>query len=130
MLCVNMDTGYVTLLNAAIRRRVMNETLSEMRGEMFVAGAFVADTPGASFNLDAYRMEIDLIQKCAAIPVIFQCYGLSSLPPDKLLNAYRALARDCPRFIAFELSTQFAPFGRIYDLETYAGLLDIPQCIG
>jgi dihydrodipicolinate synthase/N-acetylneuraminate lyase len=24
----------------------------------------------------------------------------------------------------------FAPFGRIYDLETYAGLLGIPQCVG
>jgi dihydrodipicolinate synthase/N-acetylneuraminate lyase len=24
----------------------------------------------------------------------------------------------------------FAPFGRIYDLDTYAGLLDIPECVG
>jgi hypothetical protein len=24
----------------------------------------------------------------------------------------------------------FAPFGQIYDLETYAGLLDVPQCLG
>ena len=24
----------------------------------------------------------------------------------------------------------FAPFGKIYDLDTYRGLLDMPQCIG
>ncbi len=24
----------------------------------------------------------------------------------------------------------FAPFGKIYDLETYRGLLGVPQCIG
>ena len=35
-----------------------------------------------------------------------------------------------PQFIAFEFGKMFAPFGQIYDLETYEGLLSIPQCIG
>jgi hypothetical protein len=47
-----------------------------------------------------------------------------------LLESYRTLGRDCPRYLAFELSPAFAPFGAIYDLETYAGLLDIRACIG
>ena len=34
------------------------------------------------------------------------------------------------RFIAFELGTMFAPFGKIYDLATYAGLLGVRQCLG
>ena len=54
--------------------------------------------------------------------MIFQSHGLTSLAGEKIVDAYRSIARHCPRFIAFELGTMFAPFGRIYDLETYAGL--------
>jgi dihydrodipicolinate synthase/N-acetylneuraminate lyase len=47
-----------------------------------------------------------------------------------VVGRYAELAKVCPRFIAFELGTMFAPFGAIYDLETYAGLMSLPACIG
>ena len=62
----------------------------------------------------------------AARPVIFQSYGLTALDGERVLDAYRAIAKHCRRFIGFELGTMFAPFGRIYDLDTYAGLLGDP----
>jgi dihydrodipicolinate synthase/N-acetylneuraminate lyase len=127
---VNMDTGYGNLLDEAMRRRVLAETRSTLGGGAFVAGAFVEDHPDAAFNLDAYRRAIDAIQEYGGLPIMFQSHGLVSLPPDRLLDAYRALGRDCPRYLAFELGQAFAPFGKIYDLETYAGLLDVPACIG
>jgi dihydrodipicolinate synthase/N-acetylneuraminate lyase len=127
---VNMDTGYGNLLDDATRGRVLQETLAHVGGGEFVAGAFVADLLGDDFNLDAYRRVIDTIQEHGGLPIIFQSHGLVALPPDRLLEAYRALGRDCPRYLAFELGKAFAPFGAIYDLETYAGLLDIPACIG
>ncbi len=127
---VNMDTGYVNLLDDATRRGVLTTTWKTLGSAMFVAGAFVADRPGDAFNLDAYRRAIDAIQEHGGLPIIFQSHGLVCLPSDRLLDAYRALGRDCPRYLAFELGQAFAPFGRIYDLETYTGLLDIPACIG
>jgi dihydrodipicolinate synthase/N-acetylneuraminate lyase len=127
---VNMDTGFGNLLDDATRRLVLAETRSTLGGGSFVAGAFVADRPGDACNLDAYRRAIDTIQEYEGLPILFQSHGLVSLPSDRLLDAYRALGRDCPRFLAFELSQAFAPFGAIYDLETYAGLLAIPACIG
>jgi dihydrodipicolinate synthase/N-acetylneuraminate lyase len=127
---INMDTGYGNLLDETMHRRVLAETRNALGGTAFVAGAFVADHPGAPFNLDAYRRAIDAIQEHGGLPIIFQSHGLVSQPPDRLLDAYRALGRDCPRYLAFELGQAFAPFGKIYDLETYAGLLDIPACIG
>lgn len=127
---VNMDTGYVHLLDDATRRRVLAETRDTLGGSAFVAGAFVADRPGDAFNLDAYRQAIDAIHEHGGLPIIFQSHGLVAQPSDRLLDAYRALGGDCPRFIAFELGQAFAPFGKIYDLETYAGLLHIPACIG
>ena len=41
-----------------------------------------------------------------------------------------ALAQRCDQFIGFELGTMFAPFGRIYSLDLYRGLMGIPQCMG
>jgi dihydrodipicolinate synthase/N-acetylneuraminate lyase len=125
---VNMDTGYVNLLDDAARLAVLKETRSLVKE--FVAGAFVKDRPGDRFNLDAYRRAVAAVQEHGGTPVVFQSFGLTSFHGDELLNAYHAIAGDCPRFIAFELGQQFAPFGRIYDLETFAGVVQIPQCIG
>jgi dihydrodipicolinate synthase/N-acetylneuraminate lyase len=127
---VNMDTGYVNLLDDATRSRVLAETRTTLGGGTFVAGAFVADLPGAAFDLDAYRRAFDAVQRHGGMPIVFQSHGLTGLPRDRLLDAYRALGRDCPRYLAFELGPAFAPFGKIYDLETCAGLLDIPACVG
>ncbi len=127
---VNMDTGYGHMLDDATRRRVLAETRDILGGSSFVAGAFVADRPGNACNLDAYRRAIDTIQDHGGLPIIFQSHGLVAQPPERLLDSYRAFGRDCPRYLAFELGKAFAPFGTIYNLETYAGLLSIPACIG
>jgi dihydrodipicolinate synthase/N-acetylneuraminate lyase len=127
---VNMDTGYVNLLDGATRRRVLAETRATLAGAPFVAGAFVADRPGDPLDLDAYRRALDAIQQHGGTPIVFQSHGLVALPRGPLLDAYRALGRDCPRYLAFELGAAFAPFGTIYDLETYAGVLDVPACAG
>lgn len=127
---VNMDTGYVNLLDDATRRRVLTETRDTLAGREFVAGAFVGDRPGAALDLDAYLRAVDLIQSHGGLPIIFQSHGLTALEGNALLDAYRAIGRAAPRFLAFELGQQFAPFGRIYDLTTYTSLIQIPQCIG
>jgi dihydrodipicolinate synthase/N-acetylneuraminate lyase len=127
---VNMDTGYVNLLTPEEKRQVLAQTQSLAGGREFVAGAFVRDSAGASFDLDTYRRAIDEIGEVGGTPVVFQSYGLTSLSGERVLDAYRAIAKHCRRFIGFELGTMFAPFGRIYDLDTYAGLLAIPECIG
>lgn len=127
---VNMDTGYVNLLDDDTRRRVLHTTAEAASPLGFVAGAYVGDAPGAPWDPDRYRREIDLVQDRGGTPVIFPSFGLTGLAPDEVVAAHTELARGCDRFIAFELGRQFAPFGRIYDLDTYQGLLDIPQCIG
>lgn len=127
---VNMDTGYVNLLDEATRRQVLAHTEDTLGGGAFVAGAFVGDEPGAGWNLDAYRTQIERIQSHGGTPVIFQSYGLTQQSDQAIVEAYAQIAEHCPRFIGFELGTMFAPFGKIYDLSVYAGLMDIPQCIG
>lgn len=127
---VNMDTGYVNLLDDGTRGRVLERTQRTLGDRSFVAGAFVDDAPGDDLDLDTYRRRIDEVQRHGGTPIIFQSYGLTNRAPNDILEAYRAFGRDCPAYIAFELGTMFAPFGSIYDLDTYAGLMEIPECMG
>jgi len=126
---VNMDTGYVQLLDSATRLRVLDAT-REVCGENFAAGAQVGDSPGDAWNPDAYRAAMDDIATRGGTPVVFPSNGLTAKDGADWAGAHAELARTCDRFIGFELGAMFVPYGRIYDLDAYAALMDIPQCIG
>jgi dihydrodipicolinate synthase/N-acetylneuraminate lyase len=127
---VNMDTGYVNLLTPVERLAVLEATKDTVGGAAFVAGAFVDDTESAAFDLDGYAAACDAIAAAGGTPVIFPSFGLTSLRGDELVAAYDAIASRTDRFIAFELGSMFAPFGRIFDLDEVRGLMGIPGCIG
>lgn len=124
---VNMDTGYANLIDETTRQAVLRRTQAIMDGKMYVAGAFVADQPGAAFNLAAYAQQIEQIQAHGGTPIIFQSFGLTG---GDIVAAYEQIAAECDQFIAFELGQMFAPFGAIYGLDAYAGLMAISNCIG
>jgi dihydrodipicolinate synthase/N-acetylneuraminate lyase len=127
---VNMDTGYVNLLDDHLRREVLQRTRDTLGGGPFVAGAFVGDVPGAQFDRDEYLRQIELIVELGGTPVLFQSYGLTSQPDDLIVDSYAEIGRHCDRYIGFELGTMFAPFGRIYSLDVYRALLGVKACIG
>ena len=126
---VNMDTGYVQLLEPVNRKRVLDRA-EEVAGSDFVAGAFVADEPGAAFDLDAYRRAADEVIHRGGLPVIFPSHGLNDHGDAAWLDAHGQIATHLDRFIGFELGPMFVPYGRIVSLDTYRGLLELPQCIG
>ena len=127
---VNMDTGYVNLLSQEQRLTVLQATRDALGGGEFVAGAFVADAPGAEFDPETYLRQIDAIQCAGGTPIIFQSYGLTGGSADEIVAAYDTLGAATDGFLAFELGAMFAPFGKIYDLDTYRGLLGIQRCLG
>lgn len=127
---VNMDTGYINLLDEGTRLEVLRRTRAIASGRMFVAGAFVGDQSGAEFQCGAYAARIDEILRCGGTPVIFQSFGLTQQSDEAILQSYRALSGYCDQFIGFELGQMFAPFGKVYSIDVFRGLLEIPQCIG
>ena len=127
---VNMDTGYVNLLDDPTRLEVLDRTRAALGGRPFVAGAFVKDRPGDRFDRDSYLNEMGPIQERGGTPVLFQSFGLTGQDDDAIVASYAGLARDSDRFIGFELGTMFAPFGKIYSLDVYRGLMAIGSCIG
>ncbi len=127
---VNMDTGYANLIDEQTRKSVLERTQNLCQGRDFVAGAFVASQPGSPFDAQGYGKGIDQICDHDGIPVIFQSFGLTELHDDQLIDAYQDMGRRAGRMIAFELGTMFAPFGKIYTLEVYGALMQIPECLG
>ena len=127
---VNMDTGFGHLLDEPTKAAALDRTRAVLGGKPFLAGAFVKDFPGARFDPTAYARAVAAIVERGGTPVIFQSYGLTSLPEPELIAAYDQIGRHCDAFIGFELGTMFAPFGKVYSLDAYRGLLGVKKCLG
>jgi dihydrodipicolinate synthase/N-acetylneuraminate lyase len=127
---VNMDTGYVNLLDDDTRREALRRARAALAGRPFLAGAFVADRPGSRFDRDAYLRQIEPILAHGGTPVLFPSYGLTEQADDDVVAAHAELGRHCDRFLGFELGPQFAPFGKVYSLDVYRGLLGLARCVG
>lgn len=126
---VNMDTGYVQLLDDADKRRVL-DLAAEVSGGRFVAGAYVADSAGSPFDLEGYLAACTAIVERGGTPVVFPSHGLNSLDDDGWVSALTAIGAEVDRFIGFELGAMFVPYGRIPSLGAYEGMLEIPACVG
>src|SRR6478609_2026250 len=126
---VNMDTGYVQLLDPAERERVL-DLAARVTGGDFVAGAFVADEAGTPFDLEGYLAAADSIASRGGTPVLFPSHGLNALEDPAWVDAHAAIAARVDRFIGFELGARFVPYGRVVGLDAYRGLMELPQCIG
>ena len=126
---VNMDTGFGDLLSPAERGEVLAATRRVLgAGVRFYAGAFAL---GAADPLTAYREAIRSIEAAGATPVLVQCPAMHGMTAAQKAELYAAIAGACETgAIGFELSTRFAPHGEIWDDETFARLLDIPQLLG
>lgn len=127
---VNMDTGFANLISEDQRRKVLRATRCALAGGEFVAGAFVADKPGDRFDADAYFRQVESIQSQGGAPILFQSYGLTEQKGEDIIKSYETVGAETDGFIAFELGEIFAPFGAIYDLAVYRGLLGVDKCVG
>jgi dihydrodipicolinate synthase/N-acetylneuraminate lyase len=125
---VNMDTGFIQLLDDETITRVLD--IAAGTDSDFVAGAFVADRPGAGFDQPCYAGAMHEISRRGGTPVVFPSYGLNALPEPELIAALARLGSDVDRFIGFELGPMFVPSGRIYSIEGYEQMLAIDSCVG
>ncbi len=127
---VNMDTGYVQLIDDATRRQALQITRDTLGSGEFVAGACVVDAKGDVFDEAAYGRQFEMIAAAGGLPVIFPSWGLTTGSDTDFLDRYRRLASRVDQFIGFELSTAFVPSGRVLAIDAYEQLIQIPNCIG
>jgi len=126
---LNMDTGYVQLLDDADKHRVL-DLAADVTGGRFVAGAYVADAVGSPFDLPGHVSACMEVVDRGGTPVVFPSHGLNSLDDDGWVAALGAIGAEVDRFIGFELGAMFVPYGRIPSLDAYEGLLGVSTCIG
>lgn len=126
---VNMDTGFGDLLSPAEREEVLTTTRRVLgAGTRFYAGAFAL---GAADPRAAYRDAAAAIESRGGTPVIVQCPAMHRMTAAQKAELYAAIAGATEAgAIGFEFSTRFAPHGEIWDDETFARLLEIPQLLG
>jgi dihydrodipicolinate synthase/N-acetylneuraminate lyase len=126
---VNMDTGFGDLLSPDERDAVLDATRRALGpGPRFYAGAYAL---GAADPAAGYRSAIASLERRGAIPVIVQCPAMHALPPARKAALYGEIAgASSGGAIGFELSPRFAPHGEIWDDETFARLLEIPELLG
>lgn len=127
---INMDTGHVNLLDPQTRTEILGRAKSLLKGVRFVAGAYLGDAPGSAFDLAAYQKAMDEIQCHGGLPIVFPSHGLGTLHGAALVKAHEAMGAGCDGFYGFELSQAFVPFGRIYQIEEFEGLLGIASLKG
>lgn len=125
---VNMDTGYANLLMAAERAEFLAEAGRMARGRRFVAGTYIEGCDGDPAEL--YVREAVAIQAAGGTPILFPCSATQSWDRDRTVGLFRTVGGAVPQFLGFELGTMFVPFGRIWDLDTFRALLDVPQLVG
>src|SRR5688572_14822544 len=92
---VNMDTGYVHLLDEETRLAVLDRTSSILGRQRFVAGAFDAR--------DALA-----VARRGGTPIVVPSDALGDV-----IAAYETVAREVDAFLGFELSPVFNPAGSI-----------------
>ena len=132
---VNMDTSYGPNLDAATRRRVLAVTAGAVgdrepvAGWRFVGGVHVdGGRPGV--DLAGYKAACVEVAEAGGVPIVFPSAGLAALPDGELAPVHAEIAGAVDRILGFELGTQFHPDGRIWTLETYGEVLQVPGVVG
>jgi hypothetical protein len=94
-----------------------------------VAGAHV-DGDDPRFDPGAHQAALADVAEAGGVPILFPSAGLASQAEGDVAGASAAVAGAVDRMLGFELGRQFHPLGRIWDLATYAAVLEIPQVVG
>lgn len=126
---VNMDTGFGDLLSFEERCAVLDATRRALGpGVRFYAGAYAdaSDDPEP-----AYARAVAEIERREATPVIVQCPAMHRMDAAEKAALYaRVAGATAAGAVGFELSPRFAPHGEIWDAETFARIVEIPQLLG
>jgi dihydrodipicolinate synthase/N-acetylneuraminate lyase len=126
---VNMDTGWVHVLDDAGRREALATARRVLGGARFVAGAFVEDGTGPM--RERYLRAVETIVAHGGTPILVPCTDLKAASGPSIVALFREVAAAAPGgLLAFELGEAFVPFGRIFDADTIRGLLDVEGVLG
>ncbi|HEY8550583.1 MAG TPA: hypothetical protein VIL35_11550 [Vicinamibacterales bacterium] len=125
---VNTFAGSVDLLSVDDRRDVLAAAAGVARGRRFIAGAMLDPGPGSL--VARYGRAIDAIVRQGGTPLILQHEELAGLDDDHVVEIYRQATSGQRSVLALEMTRAFGTGGRVYSLDLFHRLLDIPSLGG
>ncbi len=126
---VNMDTGFGPQLSPSQRVEILNVTRAVLgAGIPFVAGAMPFGM--SSDPLEGYVASVRMIMGAGGTPIVFPSELFADVGSAEIVRLYRDIVAGAPGALGFELGKQFAEFGRIFDDDTFKGLLEIRNLAG
>ena len=132
---VNMDTSYGPNIDPATRRRVLAVTAAAVgdrepvAGWRFVGGVHV-DGGRPGLDVAGYKAACVEVAEAGGVPIVFPSAGLTGLADGEVAPAHAEIAGAVDRILGFELGMQFHPDGRIWTLETYGEVPQVPGVVG
>jgi hypothetical protein len=127
---VNLGPGAGDLIGASTRAEVVATVGAALGGGRFVAG--VRAELGADGGFDPQRLSgvVASVARHDGIPVLLPSPALATLGPDELLGLVAWMGEWCDRLIVAELPPERWDGGRVWGLDVFGALLDLPRCIG
>ena len=127
---VNMDTGYVQLLDQADKHRVLDLAADVTGGRLRRRRVRRRCRRVTLRPATATSRRMRRVADRGGTPVVFPSHGLNSLDDDGWVAAHAAIGAEVDRFIGFELGAMFVPYGRIPSLDAYGAARRSPRASG
>jgi dihydrodipicolinate synthase/N-acetylneuraminate lyase len=125
---INTFTGVVELLSPDERQDVLAVAAGMARGRRFLAGALPDATDG---SLGArYRRAIDAIVRQGGTALMLQTDELVANDDERIVEIYRQATSGHRGVVAVETGRAFPTPGRVYSLDLFHRLLDLPSLAG
>jgi dihydrodipicolinate synthase/N-acetylneuraminate lyase len=126
---VSTLAGYVDLLTDDERCDVLAVTAGVARGRRFLAGA-LPDTAGSGSLAERYAVALARVRRQGGTPLLWPCAELTTLDEDAIADLHREATRECPGAIAVEIAPTLLAQGRVYSLDLFQRLTDVPTLAG
>ena len=125
---INTHAGSAELLTDDERDDVLAVTAGVALGRRFLA-AVVADAGAEPLAL-RYARAMSRVRRQGGTPMLWPCAELTTLDDDAVTDVHRAATLDDAGVLAVEVGPAIAAGGRVYSLDVFQHLMDVPALGG
>jgi dihydrodipicolinate synthase/N-acetylneuraminate lyase len=125
---VNTFAGSVDLLSEDERQDVLTTAAGVARGRRFFAGALPQPGPGAIAT--RYARAVEHIARQGGTALLLQVEDLVQQDDDRIVETYRVASSTNRGTVAVEVGRALPGAGRLYSLDLFHRLIDVPQLAG
>jgi dihydrodipicolinate synthase/N-acetylneuraminate lyase len=125
---VNTLAGFIDLLTADDRADVLAVTAGVALGRRFLVGVRPGD--GREPLAVRYARVVSRVRQQGGTPLLWPCTELTALDEDEIADLHREATAEHAGALAVEIAPALTADGRIYSLDLFQRLTDVPSLAG